>query len=588
MSPSYDIAIVGAGLSGLTCAYYLKKLEPQLRIVILERSGTAGGLTGNWIDHRLGPKKKLQYPMHMIFVSKYRNLCQLINEVGAILSPRYTGYDIITSDQKRHRLEMKDWTSKKLPPPFHSLGMFARLNLSLRAKWDLFKLACICTYCADYFIRHKDNWKKFQEPPYVPNTLSLESLELILRLHPEARDFVETATPSIYNSHPWYTSAPKMAAVIAGTMVMDYDSLHYQVFGKNYNPAFIDNFVEKLKQMGVDFKFWTEVRRIDANKKGNRIEAIWYKPYGPEAGGIRYVCENCGAENYCLDRAFCTRCGLDTTLDKIGAGKIHTTVANELWAKPQKRKYERLECSRLITAIYPHMIAKLIPLDSPLRKNPFVISMFSSKLNQTQLSIARVYYKKQITDQKYITGTHNPTFCFNGCQSVYNNFGGEDLDHEGDVIDVLLDVGVVRDAHSPQTQIQRIIHDLHKVYPDANPSLVEYVSFANIYPEVLYHSEQPSIAGSYRFFNRHRTEVENWYVAGCHSGSIGIGMESAVESAKSTVNCILEDMGSSKKVEILSYQMHPFCKLVAKLGEGLLWWKGAGKFYRKAAKTQKL
>ncbi|MCC7345032.1 MAG: FAD-dependent oxidoreductase, partial [Deltaproteobacteria bacterium] len=73
-SAPYDVLILGAGLSGLATAYYLKKTRPEWSILVVERSGTAGGLTGNWIDHRFGPDKKLQMPMHMVFRQKYKNL----------------------------------------------------------------------------------------------------------------------------------------------------------------------------------------------------------------------------------------------------------------------------------------------------------------------------------------------------------------------------------------------------------------------------------------------------------------------------------------------------------------------------------
>ncbi len=572
------ITIVGAGLAGLTSAYELAKRGYDCHVI--ERSGTAGGLTGNWIDERLGPDKKFQTPMHMDFINKYHNFTRLINEIGGILSPLYEGYNIITSDETKHRLEMNDWSSRILPPPLHGLGMFRKLKMPLLAKWDFMKLAAVSTYCAREMLTLK------QEPKAIPNTLSLESLELILNINPHTRDFIESVTPSIYNLHPWYTSAPRMAAVIAGTMTMNRDSLHYHVFGKNYNAAFIDKFVDQLKEIGVTFDFWTEVRRIES-KDGEKVDHIWVQHYGPEHGGQRYSCQNCGAENYCLDRAFCTRCGLDTTLDKIRQGLIKNVVGSELWANPRSHGYQSIKCEKLITATYPHVIAKLIPTNSPLRRLPYVRSCFSTRGNQTQLSIGRVYYKEPVTrDEMFITGTHNPHYCFNGCQSVYNNFGGEDLGWKGDVIDVLLDVGIIRDAHSPRDQIKRIVKDLHRVYPDADPRKVACVSFANIYPEVLYLSEQPAIAGLHRFFNTHRTGAKNWYVAGCHSGLIGIGMESAVESALSTANCILEDDGRKTRVPVIPYDLHFGSRVFAKLGRAILWWKTRGHNLRRRAETK--
>ncbi len=576
----YDVVIVGAGLAGLTTAYYLKKLRPDLQIVILERSGTAGGLTGDWLDHRTGPNKRLQMPMHMIFREKYRNLLNLVQEIGGTLSPLYTGYRIITGDGKEHRLEMNDWASRHLPPPLHAAGMIAKLRLPLSAKWDLFKLTAASTYC------YKKIGQGCQEPPLVPNTLSFESLQLLLHMGGKARDFLETVTPSIYNSHPWYTSAPRMAMVMAGTMAVNRDSLHYHVFGKNYNAAFIDRFVARLKEMGVEIRFWTEVRRLEGNGDGGRLVSLWCRHYGPGTeGSSRYVCNNCGAENYMTDRAFCTRCGLDTTLDRVRDGEIARPVGRELWG--DQTGCEEIRGRWFVTAMYPHMIARLLPIDSPLRRHPYLRSCFSARLNQTRLSIARVYYKRQVSrNETWITGTHNPTFCFNGCQSVFNNFGGEDLglgpsDHFGDVIDVLMDVGILQDSFTHEERIARIVTDLNRVYPDADPSLVEHVSYARIQPEVLYHLDQPAITGSHRFFNRHRTGVENWYVAGCHSGTAGIGMESAVEGGMATVNQLLEDAGMGERASIVPYSMNRLNRLFALLGAGMLLWAGRGRTFRR-------
>src|SRR5690554_122460 len=41
-----DIAIVGAGIAGLSCAYWLQKEDPGLKIVILEKGEMGSGATG--------------------------------------------------------------------------------------------------------------------------------------------------------------------------------------------------------------------------------------------------------------------------------------------------------------------------------------------------------------------------------------------------------------------------------------------------------------------------------------------------------------------------------------------------------------
>ncbi|HEY6005293.1 MAG TPA: FAD-dependent oxidoreductase [Anaeromyxobacter sp.] len=576
----YDLVVVGAGISGLTSAYWAKKLVPELRVLVLERSGTAGGLTGDWVDHRAGPRKRLQPPMHMIFRNKYPNLLALVGELGAEISETFPGFDVLTSDGKRHDLRMEGWAASHLPPPLHGVGMLSRLRLPLLAKWDLAKLIAVGATCVDALRRG------LQEPPQVPNTVSLESLELLLDMGARARDFVETVTPSIYNLHPWYTSAPRMAAVAAGTLALDRNSLHYNVFARNYNAAFIDRFVERLRGLGVELRFRSEVRRIDAARGGESVEAIWVRSAGPEVGGSsRYVCESCGAENRFVDRALCTRCGVDTTLDRVRSGEIARPLPSRPWSDPERDGLERIPCRWLVTAMYPHMIASLLPVDSPLRRHPFVRAFFSSRGNQTQLSIARVYYSRPVTGgARAITGTHNPAYAFNGCQSVYNVFGGEELDHpHGDVVDVLLDVGVIRDAHGRPEQIERIVHDLRRVYPDADPSLVEHVSYADMHPSVLYLSEQPAIAGLHRVFDTHRTGARNWFVAGCHSGKIGIGMESATESGLGAANALLEEMGVSARAPVLPYEFPAGARILAWAGRGLVWWKSRGRAWRRLA-----
>ena len=48
-----DVAIVGAGYTGLWTAYYLKAAEPSLRVLVLEREHAgfgASGRNGGWVS----------------------------------------------------------------------------------------------------------------------------------------------------------------------------------------------------------------------------------------------------------------------------------------------------------------------------------------------------------------------------------------------------------------------------------------------------------------------------------------------------------------------------------------------------------
>lgn len=561
----YDTVVVGAGLSGLTAAYSLKKNCPNMSILVMERSDAAGGLTGNWLDQRSAKPRKLQPPMHMIFRDKYPNLISLVDEIGGKISELFPGFTIIDGTGERHRLELKDWTADHLPAPLHALGMFMKLKMSLRDKWDMAKLASVAAYCARELIAGK------QEPDLVPNTMSLESLELLLGMGQRSRNFIETVTPSIYNTHPWYTSAPRMAAVAAGTLVSNRDSLKHHVFAKNYNAAFVDDFVAVMKKMGIDFLFNAEVMKLHSND-GKKIDEIYYID---NCGRQVYVCSCCGAYNHTqfVGSGMCSRCGKNNLASLIRQERIKWPIdVSSVFSGT----CQTIKADNVITAMYPHMISKLIADDSPLLENPYVRSCFSMRLNQTRLSIARIYYDKHVSEDKHITGTHNPTFSFNGCQWVSNVFGAEDLGHEGGVIDVLLDVGAIHDSIPRAERKRQILRDIERVYPDARVNDVSHFSYADMHPSVLYHTEQPAIAGEHRFFNGNRI-MKNWYVAGCHSGTIGIGMESAVQSGLKTANDLLEDEGMDRSVEVIDYKISAGASLLAKFGKGLLWWKLGGR-----------
>lgn len=54
--PPKNIAIIGGGISGLSCAYYLKKINPSINITIYEKSSRAGGFINSTKEH-------IQYPI---------------------------------------------------------------------------------------------------------------------------------------------------------------------------------------------------------------------------------------------------------------------------------------------------------------------------------------------------------------------------------------------------------------------------------------------------------------------------------------------------------------------------------------------
>ena len=73
-----DIAIVGGGFTGLWSAYYLKQLDPSLRIVILEAERIGFGASG-----RNGGWCSALYPTTADYTVVRPHLVTSIDEIGA-------------------------------------------------------------------------------------------------------------------------------------------------------------------------------------------------------------------------------------------------------------------------------------------------------------------------------------------------------------------------------------------------------------------------------------------------------------------------------------------------------------------------
>jgi glycine/D-amino acid oxidase-like deaminating enzyme len=85
-----DVAIVGAGYTGLWTAYYLKRARPSLRIVVLEaeRAGFgASGRNGGWVSGFFsGPARVYERRGGRAgYVALQREMFATVREVGAVL-----------------------------------------------------------------------------------------------------------------------------------------------------------------------------------------------------------------------------------------------------------------------------------------------------------------------------------------------------------------------------------------------------------------------------------------------------------------------------------------------------------------------
>ncbi len=85
-----DVAIVGAGFTGLWTAYYLKKADPHLRVAVLERE-TAGfgasGRNGGWCHTTFPGSRSAAEQTHgrQAVIDQQRALHQTVYEVGRVV-----------------------------------------------------------------------------------------------------------------------------------------------------------------------------------------------------------------------------------------------------------------------------------------------------------------------------------------------------------------------------------------------------------------------------------------------------------------------------------------------------------------------
>jgi glycine/D-amino acid oxidase-like deaminating enzyme len=95
-----DVCIVGAGLTGLWTAYYLKKTQPDLRIVVLEREFAgfgASGRNGGWLSAELAGKRDAYAATHghQGVVNLIRAMRGAVDDVIAVAKAEGIDADIV-------------------------------------------------------------------------------------------------------------------------------------------------------------------------------------------------------------------------------------------------------------------------------------------------------------------------------------------------------------------------------------------------------------------------------------------------------------------------------------------------------------
>ena len=127
-----DVCIIGAGYTGLWTAYYLKKSQPSLNIVILEKEFSgfgASGRNGGWLTGGFAweHSKYLQNNDRKSVQKLVRSLLETVPEVIKVCKDNRIDADIISTSEIRvatndaqierlkHELEAVSYTHLTLP-----------------------------------------------------------------------------------------------------------------------------------------------------------------------------------------------------------------------------------------------------------------------------------------------------------------------------------------------------------------------------------------------------------------------------------------------------------------------------------------
>src|SRR5258708_5055204 len=97
-----DVAIVGAGYTGLWTAYYLKRADPSLEIVVLEREVAgfgASGRNGGWVSGSLSgpPRAYERRGGREGYAALERAMFATVDEVGRVLAEQGIDADFVRS-----------------------------------------------------------------------------------------------------------------------------------------------------------------------------------------------------------------------------------------------------------------------------------------------------------------------------------------------------------------------------------------------------------------------------------------------------------------------------------------------------------
>jgi hypothetical protein len=455
--------------------------------------------------------------MHMVFQQKYPNLMDVYRHLGILdtrLKEPLKEFNIIDSRSVKHTFKMED---SHLPSPFHSIKTIFGLRMGI-----MDRLSFLFSGLPLLYLGSSLNCEKPSDSFW--DMASLESLLKSAWVTERARDFVAAYVPSVYNLDSMEVNARRMAAIIYGVLFMTKRGLWYQLVNDNYLTGVVEPHVRRFTAAGGTLKLNCEVRRIVHQEMG--VEKLLYQDL---AQGTWIVCPGCGCKQPVVDEGFCRSCGLRWAM----RNPCHP--AQPELEVPVGEQAQEVTARYYVAAVRGHQLVPLLSADSPHRAHPYFQNL--GRERGACLSVARIFYDRKITDEKFITGTSRRAFTFNGCQDI-GNIMPRYQPYPGSVIDVLADRAESLQLLPVGEFLGRVVRDLARVWPKAEGAEVKLALGAHIRPPVLYHREVPRLPGE-----RNRwvdTPLGNLWACNCSLGLVGIGMESAYQAGKLAVNRILE------------------------------------------------
>ncbi|CAD6198917.1 unnamed protein product [Caenorhabditis auriculariae] len=123
LSVDYDVIVVGAGISGLTAARELKKMDPSIRILILEAKDRVGGRTHS-VELKGAHYSKVTLDLGGQWVGRtQRNILRLLDELGLKTYDQYSEgakvAQISTSAPRKYNTAL----------PIHSIRQFSLFEI---------------------------------------------------------------------------------------------------------------------------------------------------------------------------------------------------------------------------------------------------------------------------------------------------------------------------------------------------------------------------------------------------------------------------------------------------------------------------